>query len=84
MKKTFPEIATRLAKCGDEDYVFQDMIHWGQHIAGATGRRALKAMDKAGLPVEKADITWLSKQTSAPYDHKLGPYAIDRYLTLKL
>ena len=84
LKKIFPAIATRLAKCGDYDYVFQDMIHWGQHVAGAVGRRALEAMDKAGLPVENAYISWLKKQSSAPYDHKLGPYALDHYLNWRL
>ncbi len=84
LKKVFPMTAVKLAKCGDYDYVFKEMIHWGPHIVGAIGRKAIEAMDKAGLPVEKEYLKWMGQQKSQPWDNKLGPYALDHYLNWRL
>jgi len=84
LKTIFPAMAVKIAACGKIDYVFQEMIHWGPHTVGAIGRKALEAMDEAGINVESAYLKWLGAQSSAPYDHKLGGYALEHYLHWRL
>ncbi|MCO4762526.1 MAG: hypothetical protein KC502_13530 [Myxococcales bacterium] len=73
------EACVRMGKCGHYGYVFKELIHWGPMTQGAVGIKSLKAMDKAGLPVEKEYLKWFSKQASSPYSAKLGMYAIGHY-----
>lgn len=84
LKKTFPDMAVRMGKCGKYGYVFKNMIHWGPHQANAIGRKAIVAMDAAGLPVEKEYLKWMGSQSSNPYDPKYGGYALEHYYNWRL
>ncbi len=73
----FDAVALKLAKCGQWDYIFEKLMHWGG--SHGQGRKMLDALHRAGFKLEKLMFAYMKRHRRRLFDFKHAGYALDHW-----